>query len=186
MLLVVLGQRRVLMSVSLRWRDLAGVGHAVIFWGFISMVTGYVLFIFIDSAKPWFSGYMLTPGGLKVFFWVLDIFSVSVLAAVAWAAIRRWIGRPTLLKTLRSADVGLVLIAIGGLMLLQLLTEASHVAAVHEGNATGREIEHLVGVRASELSMTTPIAGNLGHGLHNAGLSFGAANMLHGLFYWLH
>ena len=35
--LVVCGQRRVLMSVSLKWRDLAGSGHFVIFWSFMSM-----------------------------------------------------------------------------------------------------------------------------------------------------
>ena len=186
MLLVVLGQRRVLMSVSLRWRDLAGIGHAVIFWGFIFMVTGYVLFIFLDAAKPWLSGYILSPTGLKVFFWMLDILTVGILAAVFWAAFRRWVGRPDRLKTLRSADAAVVLIAIGVLMLLHLLSEGAHVAAVYEGEQIGREIKHLVDVPSSKISTTTPIAGNIGRGLYNAGLSFDAANLLHGLFYWFH
>ena len=186
LLLVVIGQRRVLMSVSFRWRDLAGLGHAVIFYGFISMTVSYLLFIFLDSARPWISGKILSPGGLKFFFWWLDILSVSVLAALLWAAIRRWVGRPKRLETLRSWDAGIILLAIGALMTLHQLTEIMHVAAVHGGEQVGREVEHLAGVRSSLLSTTTPIAGNIGRGLHNAGISFGAANTLHGLLYWMH
>ena len=185
MVLVVFGQRRVLMSVSVKWSDIAGIGHAVIFWGFISMVVSYGLFIFLDSIDPEVSGFILSPGGLKFFFWWLDILSVTVLAAVVWAAARRWVFRPGRLSSLRSWDAALILMAIAGLMLLHQLSEAMHVAAVHY-EAEGVVIEHLEGVRSSQISTTTPIAGNIGRGLFNAGISFDAANMLHGLFYWAH
>ena len=39
----VLGQRKVLQSVSLR--DRAGIAHFIIFWGFLSFTTSYVLYI---------------------------------------------------------------------------------------------------------------------------------------------
>ena len=93
--LVILGQSRVLKSASIRLRDLAGIGHAIIFWGFVMMSVSYLFFIFLDPIKPWISGYVLTPGGLKVYFWILDIFAISIVGAVIWGAYRRWIGRPS-------------------------------------------------------------------------------------------
>ena len=184
--LVVFGQRRVLMSVSLKWRDLAGIGHFVIFWSFMSMAFSYLLFVFLDSIKPTISADILSGGGLKFFFWWLDIQSVVLLTVLVWAAVRRWGMKPKRLENLRNWDSAIVLLLIGGLMLFHQLTEWTHVAAVLEGREIGRPIAHLVGVQASEISLTTPIAGNIGQGLHNAGLSFGAANTLHGVFFWLH
>lgn len=184
--LVVLGQRRVLMSVSFKWRDLAGIGHAVIFWGFISMVFSYVLFIFLDSIQPWLSCYILSPGGLKFFFWWLDILAVTVTAALLWAAYRRWGRTPRRLSTLKSGEAAIILVAIGALMALSLLTEAMHVAAALRAEEMGIAVNELEGARTTAISLSTPIAGNLGRGLANAGIGFGAADTLHGLFYWLH
>ena len=186
MILVVFGQRRVLMSVSFGWRDLAGLGHSIIFWGFISMVVSYILFIFLDSIDPNISQFLLTPDGLKVFFSYLDILSVVVIAMLIWAVARRWVVTPPRLVTLRSKDAATILVAIAGLMVLHQLTEIMHVAAVLEAEETGRTIQHLEGVRASGFSTTTPIAGNIGEALFKAGTSFSVANTLHGVFWWLH
>ena len=45
---IVVGQARVLRSVSWRRMDMAGIGHALIFWAFLSFNLGYVLLKFGD------------------------------------------------------------------------------------------------------------------------------------------
>lgn len=181
MILVVFGQRRVLQSVSFRWRDLAGIGHFIIFWSFVSAVFSYVLFIFLDSIWPPISGYILTPAGLKVLFWWMDILEVVALAAIVWAVVRRWIIKPRRLAGLHMKEAAIILGAIASLFTLAILTEATHVAAVRQGT-----IQHLVGVRSSEISTTTPVAGNLGRVFADAGMSFDVANTLSGIFWWGH
>src|SRR3990172_7421235 len=47
---IVIGQRRVLQSLSLKRRDLAGLGHALIFWGFLGTLTSYLILIFGEAA----------------------------------------------------------------------------------------------------------------------------------------
>ena len=79
MLTVAFGQRRVLQSVSLKWRDLAGLGHFAIFWGFLLFAVSYVLYIGIDSIDPDISRFILSPTGTKVFFWTLDIAAATLL-----------------------------------------------------------------------------------------------------------
>ena len=135
MVLVVFGHRRVLMSVSWRWRDLAGIGHFIIFWGFISKLVGYTLFLILDPIKPTNSAFVLSPTGLEVFFWWLDILTVLVLASVIWAAVRRWIGRPKRLEGLQGYEPGIILMATGSLMLFHQLTQISIVAAAEANPA---------------------------------------------------
>ena len=52
-LLVFVGQRKVVQRVSLR--DMSGIGHALIFFGFLSFLLSYAIFIFGDSAWGAFS-----------------------------------------------------------------------------------------------------------------------------------
>ena len=53
MLIVVLGQQRVMQRFSLK--DMAGLGHAIIFYGFVLFSISYVIFIFGDTAWNPFS-----------------------------------------------------------------------------------------------------------------------------------
>ncbi len=177
--LVVLGQRRVLQSVSFKWKDMAGIGHALIFWGFVSMVVSYILFIFLDSIRPWISGYILTPGGLKFFFWWMDIVAIVVLTAIAWAAVRRWLVKPGRLANLRSWEPAIILLFITSLMVFSMLTGIMEVAAAKAGAVP-------VNAATTAYSESTPIVGNLGRLLADAGFPMGAADTLHGLFYWVH
>ena len=183
MLLVVFGQRRVLMSLSWRWRDLAGIGHFIIFWGFISKVVGYALFLFLDPIDADISTFVLSPGGLKFFFWWLDILTILVIAALGWAAVRRWIVRPKRLEGLRGYEPGLILIATGALMLLHQLTQVFIVAAAESNPAS---IAYLEGARTAGFAMSTPIAGGIGEALADGGFSASVAKTLHGLSYWAH
>ena len=168
MVLVVFGQRRVLMSVSWRWRDLAGIGHFIIFWGFISKLVGYSLFLVLDPIDAGNSTFVLSPTGLKFFFTWLDILTVLVLASVAWAVVRRWIGRPKRLEGLQGYEPGLILMATASLMLLHQLTQISIVAAAEANPAA---IAYLDGARTPEFAAATPIAGNIGAALGSAGFS---------------
>ncbi len=87
-LTIVLGQRKVLQRVGhsdpgSRSSDLAGIGHASIFWGFLSFTLSYILFIFGNSIWPPLAETLLTTTGVRVFSIYLDIFAVVILAALA-------------------------------------------------------------------------------------------------------
>ena len=90
---LVIGQRKVLQSFSLR-RDRAGLAHAVIFWGFLSLTTSYLLFIYGDSIWGPFSSRLLTDGGVRVFAVYVDLLAAVLLVVLAWAVLRRWVARP--------------------------------------------------------------------------------------------
>ncbi len=168
-LAVSLGQRKVLQRVSLR--DKAGIGHVVIFFGFLSFLLSYVIFIFGDSAWPPFSETLLTTTGARAYAIYLDAAAVAILAALAWALVRRWVAKPRRLSfdLTRSIDAVVIVSLIGGLMLSTLLTEAFYVAK----GGLGPETSVIAG-------------GALGRWLSGLGLGVDASNLLHGLFWWIH
>ena len=90
---LIFGQRKVLQSVSIR-RDRAGLAHFFIFWGFLSFLTSYLIFIFGNSAWRPFSSKLLTDAGVEVFVFYLDVLAVTFFAVLLWAALRRWMVRP--------------------------------------------------------------------------------------------
>ena len=79
----VLGQAKVLQSVSVS--DRAGLAHLFIFWGFLSFLLSYVLFIFADSAWRPFSGWLITDTGVTVFASYLDVLAALFLLVISWA-----------------------------------------------------------------------------------------------------
>ncbi len=168
---IVLGQAKVLQSVSGPWRDVAGLGHAVIFYGFLSMVAGYALLIFADSAWRPFSDKLLTTAGVKVFAWYLNIVAAAILAAVLWAIARRALLTPHRLSfdLTRHAEAYVIVGLIGMLMVSSWLAEAFYVAS---GGA---------GPHAA-----APIGGSIGRALRDAGVAGSAADTLHGIFWWTH
>ena len=168
-LLVFLGQRKVLQRVSLR--DLAGIGHVLIFFGFLAFLLSYAIFIFGDSAWADFSKTILTEAGARAYAMYLDIVAVVILAALVWGVLRRWVAKPHRLSfdLTRSRDAIIIVTLIGGLMVSTLLTEAFYVA---KGGA-GPESSVIVG-------------GALGRLIQDVGLGENGANLLHGLFWWAH
>ena len=167
--IVVLGQRRVLQSVSKR--DRAGLGHVVIFWGFLSFFVSYLILIFGDAAWRPFSEKLLTSAGAKVFAIYLDIVAVAILSALSWAIIRRWLAKPHRLSfdLTRSFDAVVIVSLIGTLMISTILTETFHVARGGEGPA------------ASAI-----VGGALGRWFADLGLGVDVANALQALFWWVH
>jgi Fe-S oxidoreductase/nitrate reductase gamma subunit len=173
---IVLGQRKVLQRVGdvdprSKSLDLSGIGHAAIFWGFLSFTLSYIIFIFGNSVWPPFAETLLTPLGVRVFSIYLDVFAVVILAALAWAVVRRWALQPFRLSfdMTRNSDAVIVVALTAALMLATILVHAFYVAS---GGA---------GPEASVI-----ISGALGRWFSSLGLSESAAGNLHAIFWWIH
>ena len=168
-LTVFVGQRKVVQRVSLR--DLAGIGHVLIFFGFLSFLLSYVIFIFGDSAWGAFSQTLLTEAGARTYAMYLDIVALVILSALVWAVVRRWLVKPHRLSfdLTRSKDAIVIVSLIGALMVSTLLTEAFYVAKGGEGPES-----------------SVIVGGALGRLFSDAGLGIDGANLLHGLFWWAH
>ena len=169
MLIVVLGQQRVMQRFSLK--DMAGLGHAIIFYGFVLFSISYVIFIFGDTAWHPFSETLLTETGVKFFASLLNFVAVLIIFSLSWALYRRWVARPHRLSfdLTRAKESIIIVAAIYGLMFFTLITEGFFVAA----GGTGPAAE-------------TPIGGALGNLFIDIGITGETASNLQALFWWLH
>ena len=167
---LIFGQRRVLQRTSLR-SDRAGMAHFFIFWGFLSFLTSYIIFIFGDSAWRPFSAWLLTDTGVEVFTFYLDVVALAFFVVLTWAALRRWAVKPHRLSfdLTQKRESAVILMLIGLLMMLTLLTEAFFVAS----GGTGPHA-------------SAPVGSAIGRLFENAGISAGVANGLQGLLWWTH
>ena len=165
-----LGQSKVLQSVS-PGRDRAGLAHVVIFWGFLSFLLSYLVFIYGDSTWSPFSRTVLTETGVKAFAVYIDILAVAFLAVLAWAVLRRWVARPHRLRfdLTRSIDAVVIIVFTSLLMLLTLATEALFVASGGEGPEAAVLVGSAVGGLLGDLGMTKRTAVGL-----------------HEVFWWTH
>src|SRR6266511_1979009 len=99
-----------------------GLMHATIFWGFIILTLGTLEFFGKGVAES-FSLPLLS--NTSAFLILQAIFSLAVIAAVAYAAFRRLVTRP---RRLTLSPEGLViLLLIGGLMVTDLTTDACRI-----------------------------------------------------------
>ncbi|MCH2522462.1 MAG: 4Fe-4S dicluster domain-containing protein [Dehalococcoidia bacterium] len=169
MLIVVLGQQRVMQRFSLK--DMAGLGHAIIFYGFVLFSISYVIFIFGDTAWHPFSETLLTETGVKFFASLLNFVAVLIIFSLSWALYRRWVARPHRLSfdLTRAKESIIIVAAIYGLMFFTLITEGFFVAAGGTGPAAD-----------------TPIGGALGNLFIDMGITGETASNLQALFWWLH
>jgi Fe-S oxidoreductase/nitrate reductase gamma subunit len=166
---VVFGQRKVLQRFGRR--DRSGLGHALIFWGFLSFLLSYIIFIFGNSVWRPFAEKLLTTTGVRVYSTYLDLLAVVILMALIWAFLRRWVVRPHRLRfdLTRSKDAIIIVSLIASLMVSTLLTHTFYVAQ----GGVGPESQVIIG-------------GVLGDWSSSLGLGQNAANTLHGIFWWLH
>ncbi len=88
-LLIVLGQQKVLQRV--KYGDYAGIGHAIVFWGFLTFILSYGIFIFAGSAWRGFPEWLLTETGVRVYSGYLDILAAVLFVVLVWAFVRRWV-----------------------------------------------------------------------------------------------
>ncbi len=173
---IVLGQRKVLQRVGRtdprsRRIDLAGIGHAAIFWGFLSFSLSYLIFIFGGAIWHPLGETILTKTGVLAYSIYLDILAVVVLAALAWALFRRWVAQPHRLSfdLTRKGESVIIVGLTAGLMIATLLTHACYVAA----GGQGPEAEVIIG-------------GAIGGWFTGMGMSAATAWALHGAFWWIH
>ncbi len=154
-----------------RSKDWAGLGHAIVFWGFLSFSLSYVILIFGGSVWRPFPERLLTTTGVKVFSSYLDILAAVLLAILMWALVRRWLIKPHRLSfdLTRNVDSVVVVGLIAGLMVSTLLTHSFYVAQ----GGHGPEADVIIG-RA------------LGTWFGSLGLGMGSATALHSAFWWLH
>ena len=168
-LLISLGQQKVLQRV--KYGDYAGIGHAIIFWGFLTFMLSYGIFIFAASVNAGFPEWLLTETGVRVYSAYLDILSAVMLVVLVWAFVRRWVVKPSRLRfdLTRHSDALIIVVLITGLMASTLLTHAFWVA---EGG-TGPEADVYIGKALGDLFV-------------DWGVGVSAANTLQGVFWWSH
>ena len=173
---IVLGQRKVLQRVGRadprsRRIDLAGIGHAAIFWGFLSFSLSYLIFIFGGSIWHPLAETILTKTGVLAYSVYLDVLAVVVLAALAWALFRRWVAQPHRLTfdLTRKGESIIIVGLTGGLMLATLLVHSFYVAAGGSGPEAG-----------------VPVGGAIGGWFLALGMSAATAGVLQAVFWWVH
>ncbi len=101
-------------------KDLSGIGHALLFWGFSLFLISYIIFIGLAGGfglSPVIEG---TPFE-TVYSSILDIAAVWVIIVLIWAAIRRYIVKPERLQM--SAEAAIILIVVFSLMVLHICIE---------------------------------------------------------------
>jgi Fe-S oxidoreductase len=111
---------------SVTRKDLAGLGHALLFWGFSLFFIGYIIFIGLSGG---FGLSSVLEGSTfeTVYSSILDIAGLLVIIAIVWAAIRRYLLKPSRLKV--SAEAGIILLLVFSLMVLHFCIEGFGYAA---------------------------------------------------------
>ncbi len=156
----VLGQKAVLRKNPI------GIAHTMIFWGFLIISLG-TLEQFISTIYQPASFEFIGEKPYLAFVFMQDIFTMSVLLGIMYAAYRRYIVRPEGLG--KSHDANLVLAFTSSLMIAIFLMNAFHILGTNPWYG-------------SAMPISTPIAQMLG------GLGFAPeTNIALGTFFkWVH
>ncbi len=141
--------------------------HLFIFWGFL-IITIATADVIVSGVIPGVS-LALLPGFLyKPLYLAIDVMNGIVLLMIGWSFVRRIVVKPALIPM--SLDAGLILGAIGSLMVTHFLYHGMHVASsLSVGGASAPWM---------------PISNALGHAL--APLPLGSAHTAGVAAYWLH
>ncbi|HSD88127.1 MAG TPA: (Fe-S)-binding protein [Kofleriaceae bacterium] len=137
--------------------------HLIIFWGFL-IITIATADTVVSSAIPGLSLRLLPGAIFNPLYLVIDVFNGLVLLMIVWAIIRRTLVKPRLIPM--NVDAGLILGAIGALMITHFLMHAYEFA----GTATG--------------TWWMPISNAVSHAL--SPLTEQAAHRGAVIAYWLH
>lgn len=158
----VLGQARLL-----RW-PYAGVLHALIFWGFVVLLTAIAQAI----VEALWQGFRFNDvPGAPVIAFLQDIFCVAVLAGVTLALVNRLVVNPTRFRASHRGDAVLILAWIGTLLIFMELNYATLIAEARPAWA---------------LAADRPFASALSQIFTPLGANSDALTWLHGVFFWGH
>ncbi|HEY5920150.1 MAG TPA: (Fe-S)-binding protein [Kofleriaceae bacterium] len=141
--------------------------HLFIFWGFL-IITVATADVVVESVIPGLS-LKLLPGILyKPLYGLIDVFNLIVLAMIIWAVIRRTMVKPRLIPW--NLDAGLILGAIGALMLSHFLMHGYEIATVVSAGGEGRPWMPISNLVASAVAPVSLDAGHraamIGYWLH--------------------
>lgn len=141
--------------------------HLFIFWGFL-IITIATLDIFVSGAVPGVS-LALLPGFLyQPIYLLIDVMNAIVLLMIAWSFTRRIVVQPRLIPM--SLDAGLILGAIGSLMVTHFLFHGYHIAGELSAGISGRgymPVSNLVGHALAPLAADSAARGAaFGYWLH--------------------
>jgi Fe-S oxidoreductase len=158
----VLGQGRLL-----RW-PYAGVLHALIFWGFLVLLTAIAQGI----VEALVVGVRLDtiPFIAPALAYLQDLFCVLALTGVLLALINRLVIRPARFRGSHRRDALLILVWIAALLACMELNFATLIAG-HSPEA---------------LAADRPVASAFSHLFTPLGSGSGALTVLHGIFFWSH
>jgi len=117
---------------SVTRKDLAGLGHALMFWGFGFFLISYIVFIGLAEGFGLHAVLMGTTFE-TVYASILDIAGVFVIIAIVWAAIRRYVIRPERLEI--NVEAGVIMIMVFSLMALHFCIEGFGIAGSGESAA---------------------------------------------------
>ena len=164
------GQQKVLQSVSMK-KDRAGLAHLIIFWGFLSFLFSYILFIYGNSIHPDFAQNILGTSGKNIYLSYIDILSGIFLIILFWAIVRRWVIKPSRLRfdLTQKSESAIILGFIALLMIFEILSESFYIAYYN------LNIEEFM-----------PVGMALANVFYNTEISLNVYNSLHSLFWWLH
>jgi Fe-S oxidoreductase len=98
-------------------KDLAGIGHALLFWCFSLFFISYIIFIGLAGGFGLSQAIERTPFE-TVYFSILDIAAVLVTVTLIVAAARRYVIRPQRLEP--TAEAGIILMMVFSLMVLHV------------------------------------------------------------------
>jgi Fe-S oxidoreductase len=127
MLSVISSQWCSLKSVTLT--DIAGIGHALMFWGFGFFFVGYFIFIGLGDGL----GLAIPPAFESVYRAVLDVAALLVIVAIVMAVIKRYITKPARLERRQTRKEKIIMAslftAMTILMALHYVVEGFRYAA---------------------------------------------------------
>ncbi len=141
--------------------------HLIIFWGFL-IITIATVDVVVSGVLPGVSLRLLPGFVYRPLYLLIDVMNLAVLAMVLWAIARRAIVKPALIPW--NLDAGLILGAIGALMVTHFVYHGYHIAAELGAGAEARGY--------------MPVSNLVGKAL--AGVSPEAASRGAAFGYWLH
>ncbi len=162
-LTAVIPQRCTLKSVTMK--DFAGLGHAMLFWGFSCFLVSYVIYIGLAEGLGLHS-YIMGGAFEEYFSTLLDFAALVVIFSLVWGAIRRFVLKPERLEV--TGEAAVILLIVFALMAFHLLTEGFLLAA--EGKTSG----------------LPPVSTSIASFIAGTGMDKGAMTTASHVFWWLH
>jgi Fe-S oxidoreductase len=115
---------------TLSLKDLSGLGHVFMAWGFFIFAIYYFLFIIIGAGFG-ISEIMKSNSFFYYYSWVMDIAAPFIVFAALWGIIRRYIIKPPRLKGEQNVEALVILITVFIHPMTHLFKEATSIALGH-------------------------------------------------------